>query len=63
MICSGIFSGERVSVADVFFSPSSGTFTAESISVDVLVYTKEISVNNAEKTVEKEIEDTEKEVK
>lgn len=44
----GFFVPRDVFAADAFFSPSSGTFTAETISVDVLVDTKDIAVNNAE---------------
>lgn len=40
-----------VFAADAFFSPSSGTFTGETMSVDVLIDTKEVAVNNAEMVV------------
>ena len=44
----GVFFGETALAADVFFSPSSGVFTGETMSVDVLVDTQDIAVNNAE---------------
>lgn len=51
IILVGIFSPGHTFAATSYFSPSSGTVTGATMSVDILVDTKNVAVNNAEMVV------------
>lgn len=51
LVIIGIFTCQGASAATSYFSPSSGTFVGENISVDVLIDTKGIAINNVEAVV------------
>ncbi len=51
LILFGLFAPTDVLAATSYFSPSSGTVTGETMSVDILVDTKQVAVNNAEMVV------------
>jgi hypothetical protein len=51
VILLGVFSWEDAHAATAYFSPASGSFSAEDINVDILIDTEGVAINNAEVAV------------